>query len=86
MTIDNRLPRRKILGAALALTVAAPLTSLHAQTSWPNKPIRVVVGFAPGGGVDLMARTLGIPLADVLGQPSSSTTNPARSAASRRPT
>ncbi|UUZ62859.1 tripartite tricarboxylate transporter substrate binding protein [Polaromonas sp. P1-6] len=69
MTIDNRLPRRKILGAALALTVAAPLTSLHAQTSWPNKPIRVVVGFAPGGGVDLMARTLGIPLADVLGQP-----------------
>jgi tripartite-type tricarboxylate transporter receptor subunit TctC len=36
---------------------------------WPEKPIRLVVGFAAGGGTDLVARTIGPKLADALGQP-----------------
>lgn len=41
---------------------------LHAQSPYPNKPIRLIVGFAPGGGSDILARALGQPLAELLGQ------------------
>ncbi|HEY9279839.1 MAG TPA: tripartite tricarboxylate transporter substrate binding protein [Eoetvoesiella sp.] len=40
-----------------------------ASTSFPEKPVRLVVGFSPGGGVDVAARTLGNVLANELGQP-----------------
>jgi tripartite-type tricarboxylate transporter receptor subunit TctC len=36
---------------------------------YPNKPIKVLVGYAPGGAVDLVARTLGQSLSSSLGQP-----------------
>ena len=63
------LQRRSLLQAALALSVAAPVGRSFAQGAWPTKPVRGVVGFAPGGGVDVMARAVGIPLGDLLGQP-----------------
>jgi len=43
-------------------------SSLMAQ-DYPNKPIKVLVGYAPGGAVDLVARTLGQSLSASLGQP-----------------
>jgi tripartite-type tricarboxylate transporter receptor subunit TctC len=49
--------------AALALSSAA-----FAQT-YPSKPIRLVVGFAPGGAADTVARAIGDQLGKVLGQP-----------------
>jgi tripartite-type tricarboxylate transporter receptor subunit TctC len=49
-----------------ALAVAL-LTTSHAQT-FPDKPVRIVVPFAPGGGTDLIARTLGQVMAQELGQ------------------
>ncbi|NBO96835.1 MAG: hypothetical protein EBU79_13415 [Betaproteobacteria bacterium] len=40
-----------------------------AQSSFPTKPIRMLVGYTPGGFTDNMARTIGEPLAKALGQP-----------------
>jgi len=37
--------------------------------NFPSKPIKVYVGYAPGGAVDLVARTLGQSMTDFLGQP-----------------
>ena len=53
--------------AALAVTLALS-TSAFAQ-GWPNKPIRMVVPYTPGGYTDLMARTVGQKISEALGQP-----------------
>jgi tripartite-type tricarboxylate transporter receptor subunit TctC len=57
------------------LTLAAPALALlgtgsaRAQSAWPNKPIRMIVGYTPGGYTDNMARAVGEPLSRALGQP-----------------
>ena len=56
------------LGAALALA-AAPAISQTAASNWPNKPIRYIGPFAPGGTTDILARTIGERLGAALGQP-----------------
>jgi tripartite-type tricarboxylate transporter receptor subunit TctC len=56
----------RIVLAALA-TVALTAVSALAQ-SYPNRPIRLIVSFPPGGAVDVIARTVGTPLGERLGQ------------------
>jgi tripartite-type tricarboxylate transporter receptor subunit TctC len=62
---------RAVLGA-LALSFAAfgsAAAQGDAAASYPNRPIRVVIPFAAGGGNDLFARVVGQKLSDILGQP-----------------
>jgi tripartite-type tricarboxylate transporter receptor subunit TctC len=54
------------LGAAGAMGLAR---ELFAQAAYPSKPIKIIAPVQPGGGVDLVARTIGDRLAPVLGQP-----------------
>ena len=53
------------LAASIALALAATLS--HAQ-SWPQKPVHLIVGFAPGGTTDLIARPMADRLTKILGQ------------------
>jgi tripartite-type tricarboxylate transporter receptor subunit TctC len=57
--------RRIALASLLALGL--PLAAL--AQSWPAKPVKVVVNFPPGGAADQIARAIGTPLAEALGQP-----------------
>ena len=64
------MPSKRHLLALLALTGLG--LAAHAQpaaTDWPNKPIRWVVPFPPGGAMDAIARTLGEKAGKTLGQP-----------------
>ena len=51
---------------AASLAAAAPVTAL-AQGGYPNKPIRILVGFSPGGNSDIISRVVGTKMGEILG-------------------
>jgi tripartite-type tricarboxylate transporter receptor subunit TctC len=66
MTADaHAVNRRAVLVAGAGALVSG---TVHAQAAYPNRPIRLLVGFSAGGGVDAMARMLGQRLGALLGQ------------------
>src|SRR5688572_10491563 len=59
-------PRRRHLVAGAAAALALP--SLRAQSSWPSRPVRFLVPFAPGGTSEIVARSVAAELSKQLGQ------------------
>jgi len=60
------LPRRALLAAMPALALPGHVS---AQGNWPNRPIRLIIPFAPGGSTDALARMLNEHLQPRFGQP-----------------
>jgi len=57
------------MNEVLALVMFASLATAQAQSAWPQKPIRIVVPFAPGGNTDSIARVMAERFTQSLGQP-----------------
>jgi tripartite-type tricarboxylate transporter receptor subunit TctC len=57
---------RSPLRLLFALLCAA---SLHAAAAWPEKPVKIIVPWAPGGSTDILARTVATKLSQSIGQP-----------------
>ncbi len=60
--------RRQMLAASASLVSLALPRLAAAQAAWPNKPLRFVVPFAPGGSSEIVARSAAVELAKLLGQ------------------
>jgi tripartite-type tricarboxylate transporter receptor subunit TctC len=58
--------RRRLVLAAAALAAAAPRA---VRAAWPERPVRWIVGYPPGGGTDVLARLIGANMAARLGMP-----------------
>jgi tripartite-type tricarboxylate transporter receptor subunit TctC len=63
-----KLPRRTLIRSAAAALAAVALPRLAAAQQYPSRPVRIVAGFAAGGGVDVTARLIGQWLAERLGR------------------
>jgi tripartite-type tricarboxylate transporter receptor subunit TctC len=65
----NRLPRRTFLRLATASTILPVLSKTVVAQSYPARPVRVLVGFAPGNAADVVTRLICQSLWERLGQP-----------------
>jgi tripartite-type tricarboxylate transporter receptor subunit TctC len=63
---SGRRPAALALAALSVLALA--ISPAAAQSDYPNRPVKVVVGFAAGGGNDIFARLVGAKLSEILGQ------------------
>src|SRR3954471_16221937 len=61
-------PRRQLLKLAVGATALPAFTQLLKAENYPTRPIRLVIGYTPGGSADLTARLMGQWLSDRLGQ------------------
>ena len=63
------LPRRQFLQLTTGAFAFPAVSRTASARSYPERPVRVIIGFAPGGGVDIVARLIGQWLSERLRQP-----------------
>jgi tripartite-type tricarboxylate transporter receptor subunit TctC len=64
-----RLRRRQFLHLASGAVALPAMSRIAWAQTYPTRPVRLIVGFVPGGGSDILARLMGQWLSDRLGQP-----------------
>jgi tripartite-type tricarboxylate transporter receptor subunit TctC len=63
-----KLPRRAFLRLGVAAVAAPALPQTASAQAWPNRVVRIIVGFPPGGGADAAARIAAARLSEIWGQ------------------
>lgn len=69
MQKNASISRRSLLASAAATAMLGPTMAAAQASAYPNKPVRWIVGYPPGGGSDTVARVVGEGMATALGQP-----------------
>src|SRR5262249_57676513 len=64
-----KLPRRQFLHLAAGVAALLAVSSIARAEAYPSRPVRIVVGFAPGSASDIITRLMGQSLSERLGQP-----------------
>ena len=64
-----KLPRRNFLHLAAGAAALPVVSRIAWAQAYPTRPVRIIVGYPPGGSADVVARLIGQQLTERLGQP-----------------
>jgi Tripartite tricarboxylate transporter family receptor len=64
-----KLPRRQFLYLAAGAAAVSAVARIAGAQAYPTRPVRIIVGYPPGGSADVVARLIGQQLSERLGQP-----------------